>query len=184
MKFIYLLFHFILKLKESFKWYSDKLIIPAVYDTFKQTILKNARKLPNLKNETKMLIDELEKQIEEIKQKGIDEEGGPTQANEGNNVDMESQDDQEEESEKEQPATNRAVKTTRQQTQKSGGSRRAVETAAVNTSKSKPKSKNTKSKASTVASKFAKKGKKIDSSASTSSSSNESSANDDPSDSD
>ena len=53
--------------------YADKLCIPAVYDTFKNTILKNARKLPNLKNETKMLIDELEKQIDEVRQKGSDE---------------------------------------------------------------------------------------------------------------
>ncbi|CAF0903319.1 unnamed protein product [Brachionus calyciflorus] len=59
------------KLKETFKWYADKLIYPAVYDTFKQTILKNARKLPILKTETKALIDELEKQIDEIKQKGL-----------------------------------------------------------------------------------------------------------------
>jgi len=59
------------KLKETFKWYADKLCIQAVYDTFKQTILKNARKLPSLKNETKLLIDELEKKIEEIRQKGL-----------------------------------------------------------------------------------------------------------------
>jgi len=59
------------KLKETFKWYADKLCIPAVYETFKQTILKNARKLNGIKNETKLLIDELEKQIEEIKQKGL-----------------------------------------------------------------------------------------------------------------
>ncbi len=53
--------------------YADKLSIPAVYDTFKNTILKNARKLPMLKNETKMLLDELEKQIDEVRQKGLDE---------------------------------------------------------------------------------------------------------------
>lgn len=66
------------KLKETFKWYADKLCIPYVYDTFKQVILKNARKLPTLKNETKMMIDELEKQIEEVRQKGLDndKEGG------------------------------------------------------------------------------------------------------------
>ena len=62
------------KLKETFKFYADKLTIPMVYDTFKQTILKNARKLPNLKNETKLLIDELEKQIDEVKQKGLTDE--------------------------------------------------------------------------------------------------------------
>lgn len=61
------------KLKETFKWYADKLCIPAVYDTFKQVILKNARKINGIKNETKLLIDELEKQIEEIKQKGLNE---------------------------------------------------------------------------------------------------------------
>ena len=131
-----------------------------------------------------MLIDELEKQIEEIKQKGINEDGGLTQANEGNNVDMESQDDPDEENEKEQPAAN--IKTTRQQTQKPGGSRRGatVETVRVNTSKSTARSKTTKSKATAIASKFAKKGKKIDSSDSSSSSSNENSSNNDSSDSD
>jgi condensin complex subunit 1 len=59
------------KLKETFKLYADKLTIPMVYDTFKQVILRNARKLPTLRNETKLLIDELEKQIDEVKQKGI-----------------------------------------------------------------------------------------------------------------
>jgi condensin complex subunit 1 len=63
------------KLKETFKSYADKLTIPMVYDTFKQVILKNARKLPTLKNETKLLIDELEKQIDEVKQRGITDEG-------------------------------------------------------------------------------------------------------------
>jgi hypothetical protein len=156
-----------------------------VYDTFKQTILKNARKLPQLKNETKMLIDELEKQIEEVKQKGVGEEGAATQAGELNNVDMESQDDHDEENE---PAVNRLTKATRQQqTQKNTvASRRGApaETASVNTSKSNAKSKKAKTKSSTLASKFAKKGKKIDSSASSSSSNNESSSNDNSSDSD
>jgi len=174
------------KLKENFKWYSDKLIIPAVYDTFKQTILKNARKLPQLKNETKMLIDELEKQIEEVKQKGVGEEGAATQAGEVNNVDMESQDDHDEENEQ---AVNRLTKTTRQQQQaqkNAAASRRgaAAETAAVNTSKSKAKSKNAKTKSSSLAAKFAKKGKKIDSSASSSSSNNETTSDDNSSDSD
>ena len=72
------------KLKETFKWYADKLIIPAVYDTFKQTILKNARKLPMLKNETKMLIDELEKQIDDVKQKGLESENANGEAMEEN----------------------------------------------------------------------------------------------------
>lgn len=62
------------KLKETFKWYADKLIYQSVYDTFKQTILKNARKLPLLKNETKLLIDELEKQIDDVKQKGLSDD--------------------------------------------------------------------------------------------------------------
>jgi len=70
------------KLKETFKWYADKLCIQAVYDTFKQTILKNARKLAGIKNETKLLIDELEKLIEEIKQKGLTENNEPTDNNE------------------------------------------------------------------------------------------------------
>jgi condensin complex subunit 1 len=75
------------KLKETFKWYADKLIIPAVYETFKQTILKNARKLPMLKNETKMLIDELEKQIDDVKQKGLEGENAPEpmEENDGEN---------------------------------------------------------------------------------------------------
>lgn len=60
------------KLKECFRCYADKLYIPVVYDTFKTTILKNARKVPTLRNETKLVIDELEKQIDEVKQKGID----------------------------------------------------------------------------------------------------------------
>lgn len=62
------------KLKESFKWYADKLTIQVVYDTFKGTILKNARKLPALRDEIKLVIDELEKQIDEVKQKGIEAE--------------------------------------------------------------------------------------------------------------
>jgi condensin complex subunit 1 len=62
------------KLKETFKWYADKLCISAVYEIFKQNILKNARKLPMIKNETKLLIDELEKEIENIRKKGINEE--------------------------------------------------------------------------------------------------------------
>jgi condensin complex subunit 1 len=76
------------KLKETFKWYADKLCIPTVYDTFKNVILKNARKLAMLKNETKLIIDELEKQIEEIKQKGLEgnePEGGETQPENGPN---------------------------------------------------------------------------------------------------
>ena len=59
--------------------YADKLCIQAVYDTFKQTILKNARKLPMLKNETKLMIDELETQIEQVRQKGLDGENGGNQ---------------------------------------------------------------------------------------------------------
>jgi condensin complex subunit 1 len=70
------------KLKETFKFYADKLTIPMVYDTFKQVILKNARKLPTLKNETRLLIDELEKQIDEVKQKGIAEEPAAAAADE------------------------------------------------------------------------------------------------------
>lgn len=62
------------KIKESFKLYADKLTIPVVYETFKTSILKNARKLPTLKNETKLLIDELEKQIEQVRQKGLEAE--------------------------------------------------------------------------------------------------------------
>ncbi|RNA14679.1 Condensin complex subunit 1 [Brachionus plicatilis] len=62
------------KLKETFRWYADKLIYQSVYDTFKQTILRNARKLPMLKNETKLLIDELEKQMDDVKQKGLSDE--------------------------------------------------------------------------------------------------------------
>ena len=65
------------KLKETFRWYADKLSIQAVYETFKNNILKNARKLPTLKNETKMLIDELEKQIEDIRQKGLGDDQLP-----------------------------------------------------------------------------------------------------------
>lgn len=64
------------KLKETFKWYADKLIYQVVYETFKNTIIKNARKLPMLRNETKSLIDELEKQIDDIKQKGLSDEVG------------------------------------------------------------------------------------------------------------
>ena len=62
------------KLKETFKFYGDKMTIPSVYDTFKNTILKNARKLMTLKNETRTLIDELEKMIEEIRQKGVSDD--------------------------------------------------------------------------------------------------------------
>lgn len=80
------------KLKETFKWYADKLIYQTVYDTFKQTILKNARKLPMLKNETKLLIDELEKQIDDIKQKGLSDEMNP---NESLNEEKQSESDSE-----------------------------------------------------------------------------------------
>ena len=84
------------KLKETFKWYADKLCIPAVYETFKQTILKNARKLNGIKNETKLLIDELEKQIEEIKQKGLNENNEQTDNNEETAGDSETNNEEDE----------------------------------------------------------------------------------------
>jgi condensin complex subunit 1 len=59
------------KLKECFKCYADKLYIQLVYDTFKNTILKNARKVAT-RDEVRHIIDELEKQIDEVKQKGIE----------------------------------------------------------------------------------------------------------------
>jgi condensin complex subunit 1 len=62
------------KLKENFKFYADKLTIPVVYDTFKGTILKNARKLPQLKPETKLVLDELEKEMDDVRQKGLQEQ--------------------------------------------------------------------------------------------------------------
>lgn len=62
------------KLKECFKCYADKLYIPVVYETFKGTILKNARKIQTLRNDTKLIIDELEKQIDEVKQKGLEQQ--------------------------------------------------------------------------------------------------------------
>lgn len=85
------------KLKETFKWYADKLSIQAVYDTFKNVILKNARKITTIKSETKLLIDELEKQIEEVRQKGLGENNDAiTDNNEDETADSEVNNDDEE----------------------------------------------------------------------------------------
>jgi condensin complex subunit 1 len=135
------------KLKETFKWYADKLCIPTVYDTFKQTILKNARKLPMLKNETKLMIDELEKQIEEIRQKGLENEGGanndeemPVEANEENNEENE---DEEMEQAKESKKSIFAKK--QQPIPAARSSARAVKSSSANKKGNVIKSSNAKS---------------------------------------
>lgn len=118
------------KLKETFKWYADKLIYQTVYDTFKQSILKNARKLPLLKNETKALIDELEKQIEEVKQKGLNEDCANNEENEReeNNSDDDS----------DVPASAQPAKSTRQNT--TVASKKTVQTIKKTNSKQTQKS--------------------------------------------
>jgi hypothetical protein len=57
------------KLYDTYKFYEDKLCILDVSDIFKQ-ILKNAKKIVTLRNETKKLIDEFEKKIDETLEKG------------------------------------------------------------------------------------------------------------------
>jgi condensin complex subunit 1 len=128
------------KLKETFKWYADKLCIPAVYDTFKQTILKNARKLPMLKNETKLMIDELEKQIEEIRQKGLENEGGANNDEEMQVETNEENNEENEDEEMEQPKeSKKSIFAKKQQQQK------AVPAARSSTKTAKSLSSNKKS---------------------------------------
>ena len=69
------------KLKETFKWYADKMTIQPVYELFKNGILKNARRLPSMRNETKAIVDEIEKLIEEVRQKGLDNNNAPNATN-------------------------------------------------------------------------------------------------------
>jgi condensin complex subunit 1 len=137
------------KLKETFKWYADKLCIPAVYDTFKQTILKNARKLPMLKNETKMMIDELEKQIEEIRQKGLENEGTATNdeemPGETNDENNEENDDEEMEQAKESKKSIFAKKQKPQPAPAARSSARTTKSSSSNQKANVAKSSNAKS---------------------------------------
>jgi condensin complex subunit 1 len=150
------------KLKETFKWYSDKLTITAVYDTFKNSILKNARKLPTLKNETKMLIDELEKQIEEVKRKGVTDEGGEDAA--GDNLDVDNNNDAHAQESENVPANPSPAKRSQKSTRQVAATRRSANTAV--------KANNQKNKKKSIAANFAKKkGKNKENSSSESSSS-------------
>lgn len=61
------------KLNENLVCFADKLSSDAVYDSVIQ-IIEKARKIPNLKNETKDLINEFEQKVNECHNKGINED--------------------------------------------------------------------------------------------------------------
>jgi condensin complex subunit 1 len=72
------------KLFEMYKHYENKLCNESVCELFKQ-IIKNARKILTLRIETKKLVDDYEKKIEETLKKGLNEDNDeidvPTQSN-------------------------------------------------------------------------------------------------------
>ena len=68
------------KLFETYKYYEDKLCIESVCEMFRQ-IIKNAKKILTLKIDTKKLIEEFEKKIDETLKKGLTEESGNNNEN-------------------------------------------------------------------------------------------------------
>lgn len=76
------------KLHDTYKYYEDKLCTESVCELFRQ-IIKNAKKILMLKVETKKLIEDYEKKIEETLKKGLNNEDGDvggTQATSASNV--------------------------------------------------------------------------------------------------
>jgi condensin complex subunit 1 len=139
------------KLKENFKFYADKLAIPYVYETFKQSILKNARKLPNLKNEVKLLIDELEKKIEDVRQKGLSEDminnvATPSKNHDNDDNDDEQDDENNDDSEAIPVSTQRPRNTKQVATAAASKTTKASSGGKKGATKSKAGSKNKNSK--------------------------------------
>ncbi|CAG2104164.1 unnamed protein product [Medioppia subpectinata] len=62
-----------LKLHEKLICFADKLCCDFVYECI-QTIITTTRKIPNIKNETKQIIDEFEHKVEECRTKGTNED--------------------------------------------------------------------------------------------------------------
>ncbi|RWS10767.1 condensin complex subunit 1-like isoform X3 [Dinothrombium tinctorium] len=63
----------ITKLYENMICFADKLSIDAVYDCF-VAIINASRKMPNIKNETKQILDEFEQKVNECRSKGVNED--------------------------------------------------------------------------------------------------------------
>ncbi|XP_054165417.1 condensin complex subunit 1-like [Oppia nitens] len=61
------------KLHENLICFADKLFCDFVYDCI-QTVVNSTRKIPNIKNETKQLIDEFLNKVEECRTKGTNED--------------------------------------------------------------------------------------------------------------
>ncbi len=61
------------KLYENMICFADKLFCDFVHESI-LSIITNSRKIPNIKNETKQLIDEFEQKVKECRNKGVNED--------------------------------------------------------------------------------------------------------------
>ena len=61
------------KLHENLICFADKLFCDFIHECI-QTIATNARKIANIKNETKQMIDEFEQKVKECRNKGVNED--------------------------------------------------------------------------------------------------------------